>query len=359
MNYNGKNFSKRDIEKKIGNILQLGGTTHFEYSSGRAKGVRAVEFNTGTGLVFTAVPDRGLDIFRCSYRGTSLVYITPNGMTNPAFFEPQGFGWLRTFFGGLLTTCGLTYFGEPGRDENEELGLHGRYSTTPADRLCDLSRWEDDEYILEVSGNIEECSLFGDKLVMRRTISSAIGKSSFRIHDLVENNGFKTSPFTILYHINIGFPLLDASSELVLTSREAEPYDEVSKAGINSMKRFSAPVPGFREQNFLHRMSADQEGFAYAGFFNRELADGQGIFIKFGTKALPFLSEWKMMGEKDYVAGLEPCNTKIANRAELRKSGRLPVIEPGETKEMELEIGVLDGKEEIERFINKTGELLK
>jgi len=353
MRINGKEYSRNDIDRRIGNINQIGNTVHYEFTDGRSKGVSAVEFNNGSGLRFTVLPDRGLDIVNCTYKGVNLVYQTPNGLAHPCFYEPQGLGWLRTFFGGLLTTCGLTYFGAPGKDGEEELGLHGRYSTLPASRVQDLSRWEDDRYILEIKGIVEESTLFGDKLRLIRSISTEIGRRSLTIHDTVENYGFRISPFNILYHINIGFPLLDESSELVLTSLKTEPYDEVSKNNLKDWNRFSLPVKDFKEQNFLHTMIGDDEGYTCAALVNRKLAGGLGLVIRSSIKSLPFISEWKQMGEGDYVLGIEPCNTKIENRALLRKHGKLPMLEPGEKREMMVEIGVLEGEKEIEDFSKK------
>lgn len=77
--------------------------------------------------------------------------------------------------------------------------------------------------------------------------------------------------------------------------------------------------------------------------------------IDFNTSAsLPYFSEWKMMGEGDYVVGMEPCNTKCMNRSDLRQQGLLPFLEPGETREIRLEIGVLSGDAEIRAFIDRT-----
>jgi hypothetical protein len=358
MKIGDKEYTRDEIEKRIGNVDQLGGTRSYDFSEGPAKGVSAVEFTTGSGLHFTVLPDRGLDIPFCSYKGVNLVYITPNGVVNPAFYEPEGLGWLRTFFGGLLTTCGLTYFGAPGRDGDEELGLHGRYSTAPARGVRVYRGWENDEYLLEISGTVEEATLFGDKLRLTRTVSTRIGERWLRIHDAVHNFGFRSSPFTILYHINPGFPLLDESCELLLTSTKTEPYDDVSKRGFKDWNRFSAPMPNYSEQNFLHTMKGDENHYALAALINRSLGSGLGLYLRFRVDSLPFLSEWKMMGEGDYVLGIEPCNTKIENRAWLRKNGRLPEIRPGEKREMELEVGVLDGQNEIDTFQNRAKEIL-
>ncbi|HVP19916.1 MAG TPA: aldose 1-epimerase family protein [Spirochaetia bacterium] len=346
----GKEYTRREAERRIGNLRQLGGIRHCELSEGRARGVRTLEVTTGSGLAFTILPDRGLDIADFSYKGINLVYHTSSGIAHPTYYDPAQSEWLRIFFGGLLTTCGLTYFGQPGRDGDENLGLHGRYSALPATRVNDLSRWEADEYRLEVTGTIEEAVLFGDKLRLTRSISTSIGSRSLRIWDRVQNFGARSSPFTILYHINAGFPLLDETSELVAAARGVEPYDERSARGRADANRFASPKAEYNELNFLHTMAADEHGYTRAAFINRDLAGGMGLGLRYSTATIPYLSEWKMLADVDYVVGMEPVNTKIANRAELRAAGRLPILGPGEIREMDLELSVLEGKAEIDSF---------
>jgi hypothetical protein len=122
MKIGDKEYTRAQILERVGSINQLAGTRHYILNDGRSKGIAAVDVDTGSGLRFTVLPDRGLDISLAAFKGTSLVYLTPNGEVNPAFYEPQGPGWLRTCFAGLLTTCGLTYFGAPGKDGSDELG---------------------------------------------------------------------------------------------------------------------------------------------------------------------------------------------------------------------------------------------
>ena len=350
MKIGNKEYTRAEILRRVGNVCQIGGTRHYALTEGRAKGIAAIDFDTGAGLRFTVLPDRGMDISAATYKGTNLVYSTPNGEVHPSYYEPQGLGWLRTFFGGLLTTCGLTYLGAPGKDGDEDLGLHGRYATTPARQVCDHSRWVQDDYVLEASGVMEESALFGDKLRLMRTISTSVGSKSLLIHDVVENVGYRSSPFTILYHINPGFPLLDASSRARVTAIESIPFNERSAQGMSEMLTFSDPVPGYQEQNFTHRVGCDADGNACAALINRDLHGGLGLTIRFDGRALPYLSEWKMMGEGDYVMGLEPCNAPCENRASLRKKNLLPFLAPGEVKEIRLEIGILEGAAEIGAF---------
>jgi len=345
-----RELGRGDIERRVGDLRQLGGIRHCELSEGRARGVRAAVVDTGSGLSFTVLPDRGLDIADCSWKGIGLVYHAPGGIAHPSYHDPSGSEWLRVFFGGLLTTCGLTYFGDPGRDGAEELGLHGRYSSLPARQVCDLSRWEGDERILELTGTVEESVLFGDKLELTRSITTRLGARSLRIRDTVRNIGPRTSPFTILYHVNAGFPLLDDTSELLVASRAVEPYDDAAARAIEDVRIFTPPDREAVGLDYLHTMAADTGGFARAALVNRGLAGGLGLSLRFSTSTLPFLNEWKMLNEVDYVLGIEPVNAKIVNRSILRAEGRLPMIEPGEVREMDIEIGVLEGHAEIEAF---------
>jgi len=348
-----RDFSRREIERRVGTLRQLGGIRHCELTEGRARGVRAAIIDTGSGLSFTVLPDRGLDIADCSYKGVGLVYHAPGGIAHPAFHDRSGSEWLRVFFGGLLTTCGLTYFGDPGRDGEEELGLHGRHSALPAAQVCDLSRWEGDERVLEITGIVEECVLFGDKLRLTRSIATSLGAKSLHIRDRVQNIGPRPSPFTILYHVNAGFPLLDESSELLLASRSIEPYDALAAQRLGEVLRFAGPDRGAVGLDYLHSMAADGEGYTRAAMVNRSLAGGLGLSLRYHTASLPFLNEWKMLNEVDYVVGFEPVNAKIVNRSILRAEGRLPMLEQGEQREMDVEIGVLEGSAEIDAFAAK------
>ncbi len=354
MRIGSNHYTRAQILERVGSIRQVGGTRHSVLSAGRSKGVSAIDVDTGAGLAFTVLPDRGMDISAAAFRGTNLVHLTANGEANPAFYEPQGLGWLRTFFAGLLTTCGLTYLGPPGRDGEEDLGLHGRATTTPARQVCDLSRWDGDEYRIELTGVVEETMLFGDKVRLTRTLTTEIGRKSFTILDRAENFGYRSSPFTLLYHINPGFPLLDAGSRLILSAARSEACDAHSAHGMQAMRSFSAPVPGFEEENFLHTMAAGADGMAGAAMANPNL--GLGLFVRFDPTTLPFLNEWKMMGQGDYVVGVEPCNAPCENRSVLRERGLLPMLEPGEVREMRLEIGVLDGPADIAAFEQTAGD---
>lgn len=348
----GKSYTREELLKRAGNISQLGGVTLCTLQDGPEAGIRAAEFRTGSGFSFVVLLDRGMDISRAEYNGASLAWRSAAGDVHPSYFEPTGLGWLRTFGGGLVTTCGLTYLGAPCVDDGKELGLHGRISHLPARNVSSGGSWVGDDYTMYVEGEMRESVVFGENILLRRRIEAKLGDARFRIHDVVRNEGFQRTPLMILYHINIGFPVIDDGSEFIHSASESTPRDDVAKPGFEERGRFSSPIPGYKEQVFFHTVNSDSERNARAAIVNRKFESGKGIGIclTYRTKELDRFIEWKMMGEGTYVVGMEPANCLVQGRAKERARGTLQFIEPGETREFHVEIGVLSGKAEIEKF---------
>lgn len=333
-------MKRNELLKRIGNQAQLGGTRHYVLADGWSRNLRGIDINSGSGLQYTILPDRGMDISLASYKGINLVYLTSSGETHPAYFEPENFGWLRTFTAGLLTTCGLTYLGAPVTDGNEQLGLHGRYSTLPAKQVADLSEWIGDEYHIKIRGIVEEASMFGHKLRLERQIETIQGQNSLRITDTVTNFGSSPSPYTILYHINLGYPLLSEDAELLIDPGHTDPKTDHANSGINEFRRFLPPTEDFQEQVYTHTMQAGADGKTSVTLQNKKL--GMALTIKFNIKQLPYLVQWKMMGQGEYVLGLEPSNVPLKNRKELRDENILPILKPGETTSNTIEVVLTD-----------------
>ena len=304
-------------------------------------------FWSGNGLRFQVNADRTLDLSYCEFEGLPLAWRSPAGDVHPAYYEPAGLGWLRSFAGGLLTTCGLDQFGSPSEDGETALGLHGRISNTPADQVNHRAYWDGEAYQLEINGEIRQAALFGENLVLRRQIRTSLGSNCIRIDDVVTNEGFETSPHMLLYHFNLGFPLVSEHSHLYLTSDETLPRDEAARPGLAEWARFQIPTPGYREQVFIHRPVPDSTGTATIELRNPKV--GIGLRWQYAADTLPYLMEWKMMGKGAYVVGIEPANCKgLGGRAATRAKGWLPVLEPGESRayHLELEVVRIAGDEE-------------
>jgi hypothetical protein len=332
-------MDKTELVKYIGNITQTGYCRHYSLTDGWGRGMRAADINTGGGLQYTVLPDRCLDISLASYKGVNLVYQTCNGETNPAFYEPQGIGWLHTFAAGLLTTCGLTHLGPPCTDDGEQLGLHGRVSTIPSRQFADLSDWEGNEYRYKVKAIIEEGFLFGNKLRLEREISSLQGHNELTITDHITNFGNRPSPYTILYHMNFGYPLLSEDAELIIDPLKTVTRDADAAAGIKNFRTFIKPELNFREQVFFHTLKGTLNGDAIVTVKNKKI--GIAVNIGININQLPVLAQWKMMGWGEYVLGIEPSNVPVMSRKTLRENNELPLLQPDEKKTNVIRIEVV------------------
>jgi hypothetical protein len=347
----GRSYSRRELAEHVGDMSQVAGVRMAELSDGFERGVRVADFRTGSGFEFSVLGDRGLDIAWASFRGAPLAWQSPAQAAAPAFYEPEGLGWLRGFYGGMMVTCGLTYLGSPGIDEGQALGLHGRASYIPATHFTSGSAWQGDEYQIWVTGEVREASVFGPNLVLRRRISTRLGESRLIVEDTVTNEGFETAPHMILYHCNFGFPVVTAGSQLLMSS-SVEPRDARAAVGIQRFAQFEVPTAGFTEQVFYHTPIADGQGYGKAALVNRSFDRGQGlgVYVRFPIAELPRLIEWKMLGQGHYVCGLEPSTNWVGGRANERAGGRLTYLEPGESRHYSLEIGVLASSAEINDF---------
>ena len=348
---NGRSYTRAELLKHVGDLRQVAGVEPGELTDGFERGVRTARLFTGTGFDFTVLVDRGLDIGPATFAGASLAWRSPTGAIGPAFYEPEGLGWLRGFHGGLLVTCGLTTYGSPGVDEGQSLGQHGRASYLPATHFAYGGEWQGDDYELWVSGQIREATVFGEDLLLQRRISARLGESRLFVDDVVTNAGYQPTPHMLLYHCNFGFPLLDASTELLCNS-EVRPRDAEAAPGVGQCRRFQPPTAGYREQVFYHTPKVDGAGYAQVALANRAFGAGQGLgaYLRYRPDELPWLIEWKMMGEGHYVCGLEPGTNGVQGRAAERAAGRLRYLAPGESRRYHLEIGLLPTQAAIDAF---------
>jgi hypothetical protein len=336
-----RTWNREELLQRVGHMDQLAGIRSVEGADGLARGSRMFEVWTGGGLTFTVHTDRALDITTFRYKDIPLAWHSSGGAVHPAHYEPEGLGWLRSFAGGLLATCGLDQFGAPNVDQGEALGLHGRISNLPGRFVTYRTGWADEQYVLEMSGEVRQTRLFGENLVLRRRILSWLGASSIRIEDVVTNEGFAPWPHMILYHFNLGFPLISEATQLLLDVDETVARDADAAAGLDAWDTFEAPTPGYKEQVFHHALRADAEGRVQIEVANRAI--GLGLRWRYDRATLPHLFEWKMMGEGAYVLGIEPANSSgIGGRADARQKGDLPVLEPGESRRYVIDVEVLE-----------------
>lgn len=276
-------MKKIELLKHVGSVEQIGGIRDITFNDGKEKGVRAIEVNTGN-LRFTVLPDRCMDIAQASFKGQAISWISKTGITSPQYYEKDGKNWLRGFYGGLITTCGLHNIGGPV----EEHGLHGRIANTPAEKISIFADWIDEEYVMQISGEMRESMVFGSNLVLKRTITAKLFSDSFTVEDTIVNEGFQTEKVALCYHCNFGYPLVQESAKIVnVPAKFAE---------------ITGPMHGKEKECIPVSYSED---VVTVGIENERI----GAYLSYERSTLPDFLIWKMLGESEYVIGLEPRTT--------------------------------------------------
>jgi hypothetical protein len=352
----GRSYTRAELLSHVGDISQIARAKPYRLAEGHEEGVLAVDVTTGSGFGFTVLPSRGMDISSAHLGGRSLAWRSATTDQHPAFFEPQGRGWLRSFYGGLVLTCGLTWMGMDCVDDGQPLGLHGRVSHLPATNVHWEGRWEGDDYILSVSGKLREAIVFGENIQLTRRIWARMGESRFYIDDIVENMGYQRTPHMMLYHINVGFPAVDDNSWLLSPSRNVTPRDSDAEDGKERYAQMQPPTRDYREKAYFHDMQAGPDGKVTAAIVNEDCDNGQGfgVYATYNRAELPWFCEWKMMDQGTYVVGMEPANALVLGRAKEKELGRLQYLAPGEVREYHLEIGAVTGEAEIAALKERT-----
>lgn len=308
----------------IGHDTQYYGVEEHRLSGGKGDGMRLLEVNNGKGMELVIVPDRGGDISRLKYKGINLSYMSPCGYVAPAYYDKEGTNWLKSFTAGFLTTCGLEAVGTPCEDAGEVLPLHGTIANLP----CEQVYWTENDEEITVHMLVKDEVIFARKLRLERELIISKQENTFQIHDRIINAGDREEPFEILYHMNMGYPLLDEDSVLTIPAEEVVPRDAHAAEDLQNWMHMQKPTPGYQEMCFYHKFK-EKKGFA--SLYQPKL--DMGLELHFDTEELDGFIEWKMMGVRDYVLGLECGNCYPDGRKAMRENGMLKFLQPGESKE--------------------------
>lgn len=356
-NLYGRQWTRRELERHVGDIGQIGGVCRLSYKEGRKAGMELAQFRTGTGFNFNVSLGQGMDISMAEYQGQPLAWRGSPGDVAATYYESQGRGWLRSFPGGLVKTCGLTNVGAACIDQGRELGMHGRIGNLPAENVWVDGAWQGDEYMMWAQGKLRETTVFGENLLLTRRITARLGESKVWIDDVVENQGAYAQEFMLLYHINLGFPVVAHGSELLTPPTIVVPRDADAEDGKELYARFYEPRASYREKVYYHDVEPDDDGYVHVAIINRQhnAGRGLGVYVRYKKGELTRLIQWKMLDERTYVVGLEPANCLVEGRDKERERGTLSTLKPGASKSFHLEIGVLPDNGAIEGFRAEVG----
>ncbi|MER8429752.1 aldose 1-epimerase family protein [Mesorhizobium caraganae] len=356
----GKTLSRRQVSERSGMLSQFAGVRLMTLGDGVERGIRMLEFRTGSGLRFTALVDRALDIADCDFRGQAIGWHSPSGFRHPGLHDyegEQGLGWARSF-SGLLLTCGLDHI--LGRDEvsadtynypgkkSVVHSLHGRISTIPARLTGYGEAWDGDRCVLWAEAIVQQATVFGEDLHLLRRIEADVGGNEIRLSDRVVNHGFNRTPHMYFYHINVSHPLLDEGSrylapikDVVWAGHAGERY-EAQQVGYRTMP---APQLGFSEQVWQHEMAANATGEVPVAVVNDRL--GLGFEVVTRKDQLPCAYQWQNFQAGQYALGIEPSTHHVLGNLAARERGEMIWLEHGESRSYDAVFRVLDGADEI------------
>lgn len=345
-----KDYTSIDLLKRMGDISQIAGVRRVEFNSGKGRGTEAYEVYNASGIRFTVLADMCMDILDFYYKGINIGFISKNGLVGNKFFNALDNEFLYYWRAGMLYTCGLANTGPPCTDEGLYRTEHGRIGMIPAENVSINTEWKDDNYNIELSGEMREAILYASNLKFKRSISTNLISGEIYIKDIVENLEPKEEEFMLLYHFNFGYPLLDEDTKLIKPKGKITPRNHEESYRINACFKMESPKDDCEEECFYHENRPDKDGWAYVGIINRQI--NIGVYLKYKYNSLPVLIQWKSMRSHDYTMGIEPSNSYIFGRVGERKNDTLPKIKGYEKMEYNVILGILDGEDEIAKFEN-------
>ena len=323
-------------------VLQTMSADLVEHGDGGGRGARSVLLANDR-VTAEVVVDRGMDIASARVDGIPVGWRSPVPVLAPALVEQHGFGPHRAFFGGLLTTGGLDHIGHPTERSADGFGyparaidslpMHGRLNGSPAelrsrgiDEDADRGDEGDGAPVAFVEGEVRQVAVFGEHLVLRRRVELSYGSTTLTVRDRISNLGYAPSPLALLYHVNAGWPVAapGARTEFPGIPGESAPLPPPSVLPVET----AVPYPVGKKSSVPYRAVASVENL---------LADGSavGMRVTWETELLPTVIEWRLTGSAGhYAIGIEPITLDT-------ETGDFPVLQPGDTALLELDIELI------------------
>ena len=297
--------------RKIGSAEQVCSATRSQVTDGRANGARLVHVSNGR-LNFVLSESNALDVLRLWHEGMNVGFLSKNGL-----YSGDG-DFVQKFPAGMLYTCGLDATGVIAGHP-----VHGRIHSIPAE----LRELRADESGVRIVAEIRDTALFGPNLRVTRTIETAAFSEEISLTDEIANLAFRDERYAMLYHVNVGYPIVDEGAVIEADVEETVPRTEWSAKHMATMLEVEPPVDGMDEFCYFHTLRRPE-----ASIVNRAL--GKKFTLKFSGDTLPKFIEWKSRASGDYVIGLEPATCWLDDYFAYR------TLRPGEKAVNRLTLGV-------------------
>lgn len=299
------------MDGKINNLKQIAYLKRYTLTEGAENGLKVIEVFNGK-IRFCLNESKNLDIMQLWHGNDNISFLSKNG------FTARELPFLNRFEGGLLYTCGLNNIG--GCVKNAE--THGTLHNTPAKILKTVCN----DKKIEVVAEMRNSALFGSNLKLTRTVKTEIGSETLTIDDELVNDAYVDSEYCILYHVNLGYPMLDKGATIE-NDGEVSARTEFAKKRIADRAIFSNCVDGEEERCYFIKNNTPVTTVT-----NRKL--GKKFTIEYSKDTLPAFIQWHSAASGDYALGLEPAS------AELDDGFTMTGIKAGETVKFNLKLSV-------------------
>lgn len=279
------------MDGKISNLQQVASLRRYTLSEGRGKGLDVIDCDNGK-IRFLLNVSKACDVMQLYHEGKNMSFLSKNAFTG------RETGFLSRFEGGMLYTCGLDSAG--GREGFE---LHGSLHNIPAE----IVRAECNEEEIVVEAWIRDTALFGKNLLLKRKITAKLGADSFTLEDVLVNQGFKDEEYCLLYHVNVGYPMLDEGVKIFVDELSCVPRTPWAEQNAGSRYVITEPLNGQEETCYFLKLKTGK-----VEVVNEKLA--KTLTLTYSLDTLPCFVEWKSMASGDYALGIEPSTTELDDR---------------------------------------------
>lgn len=299
------------MDGRISNFAQVASLRRYTLTEGKAKGMDVIDCDNGK-IRFLLSVNNALDIMQLYHEGQNVSFLSKNAFT--AGDKP----FLNRFEGGMLYTCGLDNLGV-----REGYTMHGTLHLIPAE----IVRAECTEEEITVEAIVRDGALFGKNLVLRRKYTAKIGSGTLELEDTLENASYAEGEYCALYHVNLGYPMLDEGAKLLFSVDRVFPHDECAQKRVHRLSEITEPKPCDEETCYYLNLNEPK-----VSLVNEKI--GKKFTLTYSAETLPKFVLWKSFASGDYAIGLEPATTKINDGVVMTK------ISAGEKKTHRVSIAV-------------------
>ncbi|MBP3291847.1 MAG: DUF4432 family protein [Clostridia bacterium] len=271
---------------KINHLSQIAYARRYTLTEGTEAGIKVVEVYNGR-IRFLLNESKALDMMQLFDGEVNISFLSKNG------FHLANLDYKRRFEGGMLYTCGLDNAGS--RDGYE---VHGTLHTTPA-TITEISVTEDE---IKVVGTVRASAHFEGNLLFTRTITTKVGSGSVTISDTLENQGYTDSEYCLLYHVNVGYPMLDEGVRIVQDEESVIPRNGWAKVKFEGRNTLTDCIDGEEEQCYYVTHKTP-----HVEVVNDRI--GRKFSLDYSKDTLPYFVQWNSRMSGDYAQGLEPTTT--------------------------------------------------